>query len=420
MTHAGAEMSHPDQGEIVSDMRRQRRRVHPLDFSAPTKFTAELRRRIGRVLNSFCDAVATRLSAELRTPVEMWVSDTNQLTWAAARAQLPTDSLAVGLEALPIERKMLLSIEQPLILRALECLLGGSASNVTATRHMSEVDWALTRGLLESMIPQFSLAWRDLGRLDIELRQVDLEGDAGVFAPIGEPTFSVTLQCTIDGPPASMSLLIPWIAIEPVTDEILGTANRIGGTNPDDGPAVRRGLAAARVPLRAEIGSVQMSVERVLALTPDTLLRLEERAEDGVRLYAEGVALGRGRPGRRGARRAVKLTSPMDPGGKHDPQAISAISGLTEPRRVPVAAQPRQALEALAILHDVPVRVWAELGRTSVPLGRALGLPQGSVVELDQEAQAPIDLFVNGLCFAHGDLVVMDGGEWAVRVSALA
>jgi flagellar motor switch protein FliN/FliY len=66
-------------------------------------------------------------------------------------------------------------------------------------------------------------------------------------------------------------------------------------------------------------------------------------------------------------------------------------------------------------LTGIKVRVWAELGRTELGLSRALGLPLGSVVELDRPADAPIDLYVNGLRFAQGHLIVTDDGEWAFQ-----
>jgi flagellar motor switch protein FliN/FliY len=70
-------------------------------------------------------------------------------------------------------------------------------------------------------------------------------------------------------------------------------------------------------------------------------------------------------------------------------------------------------------LSEIKLRVWAELGRTNLSLGRALGLPLGSVVELDTTAEAPVDLFVNGLSFAQGHLIVTDDGEWAFQCDAV-
>lgn len=70
-------------------------------------------------------------------------------------------------------------------------------------------------------------------------------------------------------------------------------------------------------------------------------------------------------------------------------------------------------------LGSVGIRVWAELGRTQLPLGTALSLPAGTVVDLDRTADAPVDLFVNGLCFGHGNLLVTEDGEWAIEVTDL-
>jgi flagellar motor switch protein FliN/FliY len=71
-------------------------------------------------------------------------------------------------------------------------------------------------------------------------------------------------------------------------------------------------------------------------------------------------------------------------------------------------------------LRDIRVRVWAELGRTRLPIGRAPDLPPGSVLELDRKAEDPVDLYVNGLRFASGTLVLTEDGEWALRLAEVA
>jgi flagellar motor switch protein FliM len=401
-------------------------RIHTVDFSQPTKFTAELRRRIVRVLGSFCEAFALRLSTELRAPVELAIADASQLTWSAAKAQLSADAIAVALTVQPIERLMLLCIDPPLILRSLECLLGGTASQAPSERRLSEVDWALTQRLLESLTAQLSPGWRDLGGLELQLGEVDLEGDADVLAPPGEPTFALTLECHIDSLPSSMSLLIPWSALQPVAEAILGGGRQPRDADSREAQAMRRGLAGAHVCLRAEIGALEMPVERMLALTPGTHLALPERAAEGVRLFAESVPLGHARPGLRGARRAVKLTEAVTPGA-HVAQPLRSDAPAAAPRPASAADGGAAAgsgpepgtRESLARMMGVPVRVWAELGRTALPLGDALELPPGSVVELDQGAEAPIELFVNGLCFAHGTLQVAAEGEWSVQIDSL-
>jgi flagellar motor switch protein FliN/FliY len=71
------------------------------------------------------------------------------------------------------------------------------------------------------------------------------------------------------------------------------------------------------------------------------------------------------------------------------------------------------------LVHDVPLRVWAELGRVRMPLHQLVGLPVSAVVELDREVDAPIDLYVDDLRFASGRLLVTDEQEWAVRIETV-
>ncbi len=54
-----------------------------------------------------------------------------------------------------------------------------------------------------------------------------------------------------------------------------------------------------------------------------------------------------------------------------------------------------------------------------MPLGEALGLTPGTVLELDQRADVPVELFANGLCFANGSLVVTGSGDWGVLLGEL-
>jgi flagellar motor switch protein FliN/FliY len=74
-------------------------------------------------------------------------------------------------------------------------------------------------------------------------------------------------------------------------------------------------------------------------------------------------------------------------------------------------------LEAGAIL-DVTVRFWAELGRTKMPVGRAVALAEGSIVDLDKKPEEPVDVYVNGSHFGTGRLILADG-EWALQLETL-
>jgi flagellar motor switch protein FliN len=108
----------------------------------------------------------------------------------------------------------------------------------------------------------------------------------------------------------------------------------------------------------------------------------------------------------------VRMTRALDEAGAEQVGGDAARSGP--------AAAPGDERPLSDALRDVRVRVWAELGRNRVSLGEAPELPAGAVLELDRKADDPVDLYVNGLRYASGRLVLTEEGEWALRLEEVA
>jgi flagellar motor switch protein FliN/FliY len=69
-------------------------------------------------------------------------------------------------------------------------------------------------------------------------------------------------------------------------------------------------------------------------------------------------------------------------------------------------------------LHDVPVELAVEIGRTRMTIGETLALVPGSIVSLNRLAGEPVDLLVNGRPIARGEVVVVDE-EFGLRVTEI-
>jgi flagellar motor switch protein FliM len=296
-----ARASGPETGTAT----RRQPRMRPVDFSQPTKFSTDHQRRIARAMETFCGTAGTRLSAELRAGIELETINTVQMAWAAAQALLPARSLAVTLECEPIGTRMVLMVESSFALAGIECLLGGSPDRAPRERRLSEIDWALTRRLLLSIVGQLSSVWRELGGISFSLGPIELHSDSLAVASVSEPTFAVVMEARLNRASSAMALLIPWQAIEPIATLVSGRDTASG----EDGIDARmeRALAAAPVNLRAEVASVELPISDILSLQPGSVIRLGGQAEAGISLYAENTRLGRAQPGTRGARRAVQI-----------------------------------------------------------------------------------------------------------------
>ena len=72
--------------------------------------------------------------------------------------------------------------------------------------------------------------------------------------------------------------------------------------------------------------------------------------------------------------------------------------------------------ENLELIMSVPLEVSVEIGRTRRKVEDILTFSKGSLVVLDKLAGDQVDLFVNGLCVARGDVVVVDD-NFGVRIT---
>jgi flagellar motor switch protein FliN len=74
--------------------------------------------------------------------------------------------------------------------------------------------------------------------------------------------------------------------------------------------------------------------------------------------------------------------------------------------------------ENLGVLLDIDMKVNVELGRTRMKVREILDLAPGAVVELGKSPSEPVDLMVNGVLTARGEVVVVDD-HFAIRITKL-
>lgn len=72
----------------------------------------------------------------------------------------------------------------------------------------------------------------------------------------------------------------------------------------------------------------------------------------------------------------------------------------------------------LKLLMNVPLNVTVEIGSAIKKVKEILDFTQGTIIELERQAGAPVDIIVNGNLIAKGDVVVIDD-NFAVRITEI-
>lgn len=70
------------------------------------------------------------------------------------------------------------------------------------------------------------------------------------------------------------------------------------------------------------------------------------------------------------------------------------------------------------LLMEVPMNVCVEIGKTKKKMKEIMNFSQGTIIPIDKQAGAPVDITVNGQLIARGDVIVIDD-NFGVRITEL-
>jgi len=294
--------------------RPRSRRVREVDFSRPTKFTQEQQRRIARAHEAFCRTTSMRLTSELRTETELELINLAQLTLSGAYGELPAQTLLGIVQCKPLGTSILLGVELSAVTSMIERLLGGQPGEHPIERELTDIELALARRALASLVDELSTAWEELFGLTLELAMVETQLQNLQLGPPSEPTIALTIELSSDTLSATMSLVVPYRAIEAVVERLtVSQSDPDSMTEADEEAAIalRKAVQGVEVEFRVEVASVDISLTELLALEPGSVVSLEQLASHGVTVLADQTAVLRAKPGRRGSSRAIEVVDQL-------------------------------------------------------------------------------------------------------------
>lgn len=286
-------------------------RVREIDFRRPSKFNREQVRRIEVAHENFCQSASSRMSAELRTELQLAVLNTDQLPYGVVMAEeVPRQALVNLLRIQPLDTEIALIMDLPFALALVARLLGGHGGPSGQPTSLTDVELTVARRAVASFVDSLSSTWYDLADVNLELDGHAISPMSVQIVSPSEPTLLLNLSAQIDGLMSILTLVIPHTAVEPLMSKL--EQGHYGPALIDEKSAadMHNAVGDVDMELRAEVGAVDLPLSEVLSLQPGDVVRLRRPASKGVVLYAGDVAAHVGGPGRNGNVRAVQIRQP--------------------------------------------------------------------------------------------------------------
>ncbi len=104
------------------------------------------------------------------------------------------------------------------------------------------------------------------------------------------------------------------------------------------------------------------------------------------------------------------------------PRATAPPPSEIHPAQFPTFDQPSGGFEVpsgnINLLMNVPLTITVEIGKTKRKIKDIMEFAHGTVLELEKQAGAPVDIVVNGQLMARGDVVVIED-NFGVRITEI-
>ena len=242
---------------------------------------------------------------------------------------------------------------------------------------------------------------------------------------------TVKFDLTIDGVIKSEFISVLTISLaKEMADKMMTGYNNIMDSIEEAEPAPAPAPAASSAPAG---GGASMSQEQIEAMMGGGTA--PQPAAPQMPQQPVGAVPMPGAPA--GAMPQMPYGQPMDPNmaamyGGYPPQGMYPQMPM-QPAMPPMNVQPVQLQnfaayqnanlnqdqnDNLKLLMNVPLNVTVEIGSAVKKVKEILDFSQGTIIELERQAGAPVDIIVNGNLIAKGDVVVIDD-NFAVRITEI-
>jgi flagellar motor switch protein FliM len=292
-------------------------RVRRYDFRTPDRFSKEQVRILQMVYSTFGRHFSGALSAALRTAVQVAFVHIEQSTFGDFSESLPEAAITAVVTMEPLPGRCLVQLELPVVLAAIDRLLGGRGKPVKAEgeRELSDIEAKLIRHLLRHLENATREAWAAL--LDIRPAVTDISARSQVLQ-VALPTDAavmVVFEVRMGEVAGMMTVCLPYELLKPVAPKLTPQAwITAGSVSPQEEVRELLEYHVERVPVsvRAVLGMATLRMRDLLSLSPGDVVVLDSLIGDEVEIYVEQERKYTGWPGLIRNRRAVKVARVLE------------------------------------------------------------------------------------------------------------
>ncbi|WP_342429532.1 flagellar motor switch protein FliM [Neobacillus sp. FSL H8-0543] len=292
------------------------------DFKKALRLSMEQVRVLTRIHENFAYQLASYISSELRSFVQVETSSVEQMLYEEFVNQLPATTILSVFESGEQGIRMAMDLNPEMAFVMIDRLLGGNGTVGDWGRSaLTPIETNVLKRLLEGVAQILQKAWSDI--MVLPLRYLNMETNPQ-FLQIGIPTETVIVinfQITIGKVEKSMHLCIPYILLEPFIPKLsshkwYGHGNWV--KNKEESEILQERIEHLIVPVITELGRATITMEDILGLNVNDVIQLNQLVDEPLQVRVNEETKFLAHPGTKKSRVAVKIEQLIEGEGKNE------------------------------------------------------------------------------------------------------
>lgn len=292
------------------------------DFKKALRLSMDQVRVLTRIHENFAYQLASFISSELRSFVQVEVTSVEQMLYEEFINQLPDTTILSVFESGEQGIRMAMDLKPEMAFVMIDRLLGGKGTAEEWGRAaLTPIEANVLKRLLEGVVQILKKAWSDI--MVLPLKFVNMETNPQ-FLQLGIPTETViviTFQLSVGKVEETMHLCIPYILLEPFIPK-LSSHNWYGHgkwvKNKEESELLQGRIEHLIVPVITELGRATITMEEILGLNVNDVIQLNQLVDEPLQVRVNEELKFLAHPGTKKSRVAVKIEHLIEGEGKND------------------------------------------------------------------------------------------------------
>ena len=273
------------------------------DFRTPNKLGRDHVRALQMVHETFARQVATTFASSLRVISQVNVARLEQRAWSEFAAAVPDPAYLAVITLEPLPGPGVLYLPLPLVMTAVDLLLGGPGTGALPNRPLTEIEAGLVRDLMTRVVHELAWSFRQLVSVSGEVAQQESNLQFAQIAGAADACLVVHYDLRIGDAADHGSLCMPVATLQSVLEaatQLAQASTRARGGAADVRDAVADRLLDTTLEVAVCFPPVDLTPGDILELRPGDVLPLHHPVGVPLAVLAEGRQLYTAMPGRRG------------------------------------------------------------------------------------------------------------------------